>query len=97
MYENVVASELASHGHRLFYYDNRKKGEVDFLVDNYESLSVLPIEVKSGKDYSVHCALNSLVENEDYNVKQAIVLNNNREVKEKGKVTYCPIYYAMFL
>ncbi len=97
LYENVVASELAAHGHRLFYYDNRKKGEVDFLVDDYEHLSVLPIEVKSGKDYSVYCALNSFVENEDYNVKQAIVLNNNREVKEKGKVTYYPIYYAMFL
>lgn len=97
LYENVVASELAAHGHRLFYYDNRKKGEVDFLVDDYEHLSVLPIEVKSGKDYSVHCALSSFVENEDYNVKQAIVLSNNREFKEKGKIVYCPIYYAMFL
>ncbi len=97
LYENVVASELAAHGHKLFYYDNRKKGEVDFLVDDYENLSILPIEVKSGKDYSVHCALNSFVENKDYNVKQAIVLSNNREVKEKGEIVYFPIYYAMFL
>lgn len=54
VYETVVASELIAHGHRLFYYDNRNKGEVDYLIDDYDSLSVVPIEVKSGKDYTVH-------------------------------------------
>lgn len=97
VYENVVATELKTHGKKLFYYDNRKNGEVDFIIDNYADLSVLPIEVKSGKDYTVHSALNKLTKNEDYPIKEALVLSNEREVKEKGKILYLPIYYVMFL
>ena len=51
VYETVVASELIAHGHKLFYYDNRTRGEVDYLIDDYDSLSAVPIEVKSGKRY----------------------------------------------
>lgn len=96
VYETVVASELIAHGYRLFYYDNRTKGEVDYLVDDYDSLSVIPIEVKSGKDYAIHSALSTFVKNEDYPVNTAYVLSNNREVVKKGKITYLPIYYVMF-
>ena len=97
VYECVVASELIAHGHKLFYYDNRTKGEVDFLIDDYDSLSAVPIEVKSGKDYTVHSALNAFVSNEDYHVKKAIVLSNEREITTKSKITYLPIYDIMFL
>lgn len=97
VYESVVASELSSHGHKLFYYDNRNKGEVDYLIDDYDSLSVVPIEVKSGKDYTVHSALNSFVKNEEYHIKKALVLSNERQIKTNGKITYLPIYYVMFL
>ncbi len=97
VYETVVASELIAHGYRLFYYDNRSKGEVDYLIDDYDSLSALPIEVKSGKDYTVHSALNTFVSNEDYHVKKAIVLSNERNVTKNGKITYLPIYYVMFI
>lgn len=96
VYETVVASELIAHGHKLFYYDNRSKGEVDYLIDDYDSLSVIPIEVKSGKDYTVHSALNTSVRNEDYHIQKAFVLSNEREVSVKGKITYLPIYYIMF-
>ena len=97
VYECVVASELIAHGHKLFYYDNRTKGEVDFLIDDYDSLSAVPIEVKSGKDYTVHSALNAFVSNDDYHVKKAIVLSNEREITMKNKITYLPIYDIMFL
>ena len=97
VYECVVASELIAHGHKLFYYDNRTKGEVDFLIDDYDSLSAVPIEVKSGKDYTVHSALNSFVSNDDYHVKKAIVLSNEREITTKNKITYLPIYDIMFI
>ena len=96
VYESVVASELAAHGHKLFYYDNRSKGEVDYLIDDYDSLSAVPIEVKSGKDYTVHSALNNFVKNEDYHIKKAFVLSNERTVKTVGKITYLPIYDVMF-
>lgn len=97
VYECVVASELIAHGHKLFYYDNRTKGEVDFLIDDYDSLSAVPIEVKSGKDYTVHSALNAFVSNDDYHVKKAIVLSNEREITTKNKITYLPIYDIMFI
>ena len=96
VYESVVASELLAHGCKLFYYDNRSKGEVDFLIDDYSSLSAVPIEVKSGKDYTVHSALNAFVQNEDYHIRKAVVLSNERTVKHKDKITYLPIYYIMF-
>lgn len=96
VYETVVASELTAHGYNLFYYDNRSKGEVDYLIDDYESLSVIPIEVKSGKDYTVHSALNAFTQNEDYHIKKAFVLSNERTILQKGKITYIPIYYIMF-
>ena len=96
VYESVVASELAAHGHKLFYYDNRSKGEVDYLIDDYDSLSAVPIEVKSGKDYTVHSALNNFVKNEDYHIKKAFVVSNERTIKADGKITYLPIYYVMF-
>lgn len=96
VYETAVASELIAHGHKLFYYDNRSKGEVDYLIDDYDSLSVVPIEVKSGKDYMVHSALNTFVNNEDYHIKKAFVVSNERNVSQNGKITYIPIYYIMF-
>lgn len=96
VYESVVAGELTAHGYKLFYYDNRNKGEVDYLIDDYDSLSAVPIEVKSGKDYTVHSALNTFVENEDYHIKKAFVLSNAREITTKGKITYIPIYDIMF-
>lgn len=96
VYESVVASELIAHGYRLFYYDNRQKGEVDYLIDDYDSLSVVPIEVKSGKDYTVHSALNTFVSNEDYHIQKAYVLSNAREISMNGKIIYMPIYNIMF-
>jgi uncharacterized protein len=97
VYESVVAQELAAHGHKLFYYDNKQKGEVDFLVDDYRNIGVLPIEVKSGKDYSTHSALDNLLTTPDYGVKSALVLSNSREIRTDGKVTYLPVYSVMFL
>jgi hypothetical protein len=97
VYETAVTLQLKANGHRLFYYDNRKKGEVDFLVDDYSSTSVLPIEVKSGKDYAVHSALNNLLSTPDYHVQSAIVISNEREMRKEGSIIYMPVYYTMFL
>ncbi|MBR5167316.1 MAG: ATP-binding protein [Salinivirgaceae bacterium] len=97
VYEAVVAQELAAHGFRLCYYDNKKMGEVDFLIDDTDNLSVTPIEVKSGKDYYVHSALSNIIKVKEYNIKQAFVLNNDREIRIKNGITYLPIYSVMFL
>lgn len=96
VYESVVAQELHAHGYPLHYYDNKQRGEVDFLIDDYDNLTILPIEVKSGKDYTVHSALDKFVSTADYHIKKAVVLCNEREVREKGGIIYQPIYYCMF-
>jgi predicted AAA+ superfamily ATPase len=96
VYEDVVASELKAHGFRLFYYDNKKNGEVDFLVEDKDTTSILPLEIKSGKDYSVHSALSRFISTPDYAIKKAYVLSNEREVKTVNSITYLPIYYIMF-
>ena len=97
VYESVVAQELVAHGFKLHYYDNKKKGEVDFLVDDYNGLTVLPIEIKSGKDYTEHSALTNFLETPDYGINRAIVFSNEREIFTKKGVTYLPVYYSMFL
>lgn len=97
VYESVVAQELAANGFKLHYYDNKQKGEVDFLIDDFKRLKVLPIEVKSGKDYTQHSALTKFVSEGIYDIDRAIVFSNERKVYEKKGVTYMPIYYCMFL
>ena len=96
VYESVIASELKAHGFKLFYYDNKAKGEVDYLIDDYDSLSVVPIEVKSGKDYTVHSALNHFMETEEYHISKGFVLSNERQIMKNGKIIYLPVYFIMF-
>lgn len=97
VYESAVAQELAAHGFKLHYYDNKQKGEVDFLVDDYDNLQVLPLEIKSGKDYTEHSALTKFLGTPEYGINRAIVFSNERIVKKKNGVTYMPVYYCMFL
>ena len=97
VYESVVAQELSAHGFKLHYYDNKQKGEVDFLIDDFQQLKVLPIEVKSGKDYTEHSALTKFLDTAEYGIDRAIVLSNERKIFKKKGVTYLPIYYCMFI
>lgn len=97
VYENVVAQELKAHGFKLYYYDNKKNGEVDFLIDSVDLMSALPIEVKSGKDYYIHTALNNLLKVDEYKISNGIVFSNEEKVYNNGNVIYMPIYYVMFL
>lgn len=96
VYETVVAQELKAHGYNLYYYDNKKNGEVDYLIDDADNLSNIPIEVKSGKDYTVHSALDKFLANDEYNIKKAYVLSNEQKVYTENGITYIPIYYIMF-
>lgn len=94
IYENVVAQELHAHGWNLYYFNSKKQGEVDFLLE--EGSEILPLEVKSGKDYSIHHALNNILGNGEYAIRNAYVLCNDN-VKTVGSITYLPIYMVMFI
>lgn len=96
VYECAVACQLAANGNSLFYYDNRNHGEIDFLYDDYGDLSVVPLEVKSGKDYKRHVALSRFMATEDYGIKKGYVLSNNREIETAGNISYIPIYFTIF-
>lgn len=97
VYETVVAEELLSHDHQLFYYDRRNVGEVDFLIDNFNTLSVLSLEIKSGKDCRNARALPKLVSNGNNLIKDGYVLSNDNKICQDGKICYLPIYDIMFI
>lgn len=97
VYENVVAQELKAHGFCLYYYDNKKNGEVDFLIDDTDNLSACPIEVKSGKDYRQHSALDKFLEVKDYHIHRALVISNEKKIFEENSILYTPIYNIMFI
>ena len=94
VYENAVAQELKAHGFELFYFNSKKQGELDFMIEN--DAEVLPIEVKSGKDYTRHAALSQVMGNVDYAIPEAFVLHNGN-VERAGRITYLPVYMTMFL
>ena len=96
LYETVVAQELRAHGFNLYYYDNKNNGEVDYLIDDADQLTVLPLEIKSGKDYAIHSALNKLLKIKEYSIHQGFVLSNEQKVYQENGITYLPIYDIMF-
>lgn len=96
VYENVVAQELKAHGFGLYYYDNKKIGEVDYLIDDTTNMCALPLEIKSGKDYKIHSALDRFLSIPEYNIRKALVLSNEQKVFEENNIVYMPIYYIMF-
>ena len=98
IFENLVAQEMCAHGfaheHSLYYFNSKKQGELDFVAE-YDG-QVLPIEVKSGKDYARHNALSNVMENKEYDIPSACVFCNEN-VKTSGRVTYFPVYMIAFL
>lgn len=94
LYENVIAQELKAHNFNLYYYNSKKYGEIDFAIEHKGK--ILPIEVKSGKNYMRHSALNNVMEISNYSIDEAYVLSNYN-VEKKGKLTYLPIYMIMFI
>ena len=96
VYENYTAQELAAHGYEtLYYYNSKKRGEVDFLVE--ANGSVLPIEVKSGRDFAAHAALDNLMSEKAFGIPEAWVVSGGGKVAKQGAITYMPIYFLMFL
>lgn len=94
IYENVAAQELTAHGYALYYYNSKKFGELDFVIEM--NGKVLPIEIKSGKDYYRHNAMDNCLGITEYGIEEGYVFCNGN-VENKGKVTYFPIYMLMFL
>lgn len=97
LYETFAAGELSAHGHELYYFDRRKEGDVDFLVNNYADSCPLPIEIKSGRGSLNYSALPKMLACENYHIKYGCLFSNNREVALDGKILKMPIYMMMFI
>lgn len=96
IYENFAAQELSAHGFdSVYYFNSKKRGEVDFIVEHEGT--VLPIEVKSGKDFTSHAALDNLMGEEEFGIPSALVVCKSGKIEVVGKTTYLPIYDMMFL
>lgn len=89
-YENAVAQELAAHGFDLYYFNSKKFGELDFVVEDRDG-RVIPMEVKSGKGYRCHKALDRVLDVENYQLEDAVVFGGEN-VERDGRVLYLPVY-----
>lgn len=96
VYEIACACELACHGHELYSFDSKKVGEVDFLLNDYDSLSILSLEIKYGNDQCNFRAIPKLVK-EPYSLKKGYIFVNENTIKEEGNLAKSPIYMIMFL
>ena len=98
VYETAAAMELIAHGHELYYFDSKKVGEVDFLINDYNNLRVLPVEIKSGNDQTNFRAIPKLVDPDgNYNIPLGFVFGNKNVVKKESNLITLPIYLIMFL
>lgn len=92
--ENAIAQELTAHGFDVRYYNGKRYGEIDFVVQR--GRSVIPIEVKSGADWTRHRALSNIMNANAWPLDSAYVLCKGN-VRREGRICYLPLYFAMFL
>jgi len=93
-FENAVAQQLAANGFELYFCKKKNIGELDFVIEM--SGKVVPIEVKSGKTYKAHKALNNFMDVIDYHMEKSYVFSVGN-VEKAGRVIYLPIYMSYLL
>lgn len=81
-------------GHKEYYFNSKQQGELDFVIEL--DGKVVPLEIKSGKDYKRHSALNNVLKNKNYKIEEAYILSEGN-IEIEGKRVYMPIYMIMFL
>ena len=93
-FENAVAQQLLANGFEPYFCKKKNLGELDFLIEM--GGKVVPIEVKSGKGYKSHKALDNYMEVPDYHLERAYVFSTFN-VEKKGEVINLPIYMSYLL
>ena len=81
-FENAVAQQLLCNGFELYFCKKKNIGELDFLIEL--DGKVVPIEVKSGKAYRIHKALDHFMNVSDYHIEKAFVFSTGN-VEKDGK------------
>lgn len=93
-FENAVAQQLIANGFEPYYCKKKNVGELDFVIEM--SGKVVAIEVKSGKAYKSHKALNNFMNVPDYHLEKAYVFSKGN-IERVGTITYLPIYMCYLL
>lgn len=93
-FENAVAQQLTANGFEPYFCKKKNIGEMDFAIEM--SGKVIPIEVKSGKAYKSHKALDNFINITDYHLNKAYVFSVEN-VETDGNITYLPIYMCYLL
>lgn len=103
LYENVIAQMLVANGHKLYFYTHyneekhRNDIEIDFLLSNNSKLKyrVFPIEVKSGKKYSIN-SLKKFKEKYAERIGECYIIHP-RNLSEKENILCIPPYMTICL
>ena len=93
-FENAVAQQLKANGFEPYFCKKKNIGEMDFVIEM--NGKVVPIEVKSGKSYKAHKALDNFMKVPDYHLEKAYVFSVGN-VEKAGSVMYLPIYMCYLL
>ena len=84
---------MKSNGFKLHYFDSKKIGELDFVLQN--GLSTVLLEIKSGNDFKKHLAMDHALETKQWKFEQTIVFSKSN-VEEEEEILYLPWYMIMF-
>ena len=98
LYENVVATQIASNGYNLYYHTfpnevSHRNYEIDFLI-NMNGKSC-PIEVKSSK-WRTHPSLDAFAEKYSERIGKRIILHTKKMSKD-GDIFCLPVYFSGML
>lgn len=93
-FENAVAQQLLANGFEPYFCKKKNVGELDFLIEM--GGKVVPIEVKSGKNYKSHKALDNYLDVSEYHLERAYVFSTSN-VEKEGNIIYLPIYMSYLL
>lgn len=103
LYENAIAQMLTARGHKLYFYTHydeemhRNDIEIDFIISNNSKLKykIYPIEVKSGKRYTV-TSLNRFRKKFKNRIGESYIIHpKNLEIKDG--IICIPPYMTMLL
>lgn len=92
--ENVMATQIKSNRFVLNYFDAKKYGEIDFVVQSGTHIKL--VEIKSGADYKKHTALNNLRKVHEWKFEESYVFCRDN-LQTEGGIRYMPWYMIMFL
>lgn len=91
--ENAIAQSLKGNGLSLYYFDSKKYGELDFVLQNGMSIDLL--EIKSGNDFKKHRAMDNVSSISAWSFKNKYIFcKGNVEVDDS--CVYYPLYMIMF-